>query len=78
MALLGAAGLAIPLAAHIKSTGRIAIDLGGHLQVLFGVKGKRWREDPVWPQRYFNDAWIDMPAAYRPKVIAVCDNGAYR
>jgi len=77
VALIGAGGLAVPLASYVKNMGRIAIDLGGHLQVLFGVLGKRYR-------RWRWDAWesnpwcIDMPAAYRPKEAdEVCDHGAY-
>jgi len=76
VALIAAAGLAVPLAAAVKSMGRIALDMGGHLQVLFGVIGKRWRESPEW-QQYFNEAWIDMPERYRPTRSDVCDNGAY-
>lgn len=77
VALIGAAGLAIPLAAHAKSRGKVAIDLGGHLQIVFGVIGKRWRAWPDWRQRYFNAHWIDMPERYRPDQAGVCDDGAY-
>ena len=68
---------AIPLAAAVKRLGRVAIDLGGHLQVLFGVLGKRWRASPAWMETYVNEQWMDMPARYRPTVTGVCDNGAY-
>jgi hypothetical protein len=77
VALIGASGLAIPVASHVKSMGKIAIDLGGHLQVLFGVIGKRWRSREGWKRDYFNDWWIDMPAVYRPRQTDVCDQGAY-
>jgi hypothetical protein len=77
VALIGAAGLAIPLAARIKALGKVAISLGGHLQVLFGVLGKRWRADQEWQDRYINEHWIDMPARYRPAEDDVCDRGAY-
>jgi hypothetical protein len=76
VALIGAAGLAIPFAARIKALGTV-ISLGGHLQVLFGVLGKRWRDDPEWQDRYINEHWIDMPARYRPAEDDVCDRGAY-
>src|SRR4030067_3251444 len=42
IALIGAAGLAIPIASYIQSMGKIGIDLGGALQFFFGVFGKRW------------------------------------
>jgi len=77
IALIAAAGLAIPIASHVKAMGRVAIDLGGHLQWLFGVIGNRIRERADW-KRYFNEHWIDMPEKYRPKEAAeVCDSGAY-
>ncbi len=77
VALIGAAGYAIPIAAHIRQKGRIAIDLGGHIQVLFGVLGNRWRSSPEWMEAYVNEAWIDMPAQYQPTVADVCDRHAY-
>lgn len=77
IALIAAAGLAVPIASYIKNIGKIAIDLGGHLQVLFGVLGKRWRDWEDWKRSYFNDCWIDMPAECRPKEKDVCDQGAY-
>ena len=78
VALVAAGALGIPLAAHIKRSGRIAISLGGHLQVLFGVLGKRWRNRQSWHERYFNEHWIDMPERYRPKNWeSRTDGGAY-
>ncbi len=66
IALIGAAGLGIPLASHIKRMGKIGLSLGGHLQVLFGVLGKRWKESAEWQTQYVNPAWIEMPSQHRP------------
>lgn len=78
VALIAAGGLANPIAARIKRSGRIGISLGGHLQVLFGVLGQRWRSRESWARRYFNDAWIDMPKRYRPpNWEQLTDGGAY-
>jgi len=78
IALIAAAGLAIPIASHVKNMGKIGFSLGGHLQLIFGVIGKRWRvESPFWPIYCFNERWIDMPAKYKPKETDVCDSGAY-
>ncbi len=77
IALVSAAGLAIPIVSYIKSIGKIGIDLGGHQQILFGVLGKRWRNWQLWQEQLFNEYWIDMPAKYRPKETDVCDRGAY-
>lgn len=79
IALIAAAGLAIPLASYVKNLGKVGIDLGGHLQILFGVLGKRWRSEAFrdWRRLYFNEYWIDMPSKYKPKEEDVCDGGAY-
>ena len=78
VALIAAGALAIPLADYIKSKNKIALSLGGHLQVLFGVKGARWKNDPVWPKQYFTPAWVDMPATYHPSnKDNLTDAGAY-
>lgn len=43
--LIGCGAYGLPLAAHVKRRGKKAIHLGGALQLLFGIKGKRW-ENP--------------------------------
>ncbi len=77
VALIAAAGLAIPLAAAARQMGKVAIDLGGDLQLLFGVIGARWRNRPEWRQKYFNDAWIDVPEKYQPTAADVVDDRSY-
>jgi hypothetical protein len=67
VALIAAGSLGIPIAAAVKRIGRIAISLGGHLQVLFGVHGERWLAEPDWHRDYFNDAWIRMPSEFVPE-----------
>jgi hypothetical protein len=78
VALIAAGALGIPLAAFVKSLGRIGLSLGGHLQVIFGVGGRRWHDDPFYRDHVMNDSWIDLPADYRPRAAAtVSDGGAY-
>jgi len=77
IALIAAAGIAVPLASYIKSIGKIGISLGGHLQILFGVYGKRWEEKKEYQKNYFNENWIKLPNKYKPKQTDVCDDGAY-
>lgn len=45
--LIGCGAYGFNLAAHVKRQGKKAIHLGGALQLLFGIKGKRW-EDPLY------------------------------
>jgi hypothetical protein len=77
IALLGTAGLAVPLASYIKRMGKIVLSLGGDLQVLFGVRGSRWRNLQRWHRDYFNEWWLDMPLKYRPPEADLCDSGAF-
>jgi hypothetical protein len=77
IALIGAGALGIPLANYIKSLGKIGISLGGHLQIIFGVAGARWRRDPEW-QKYINPSWVDVPSSYQPMdKDDLTDQGAY-
>lgn len=78
VALIGASGLGIPLASRIKRLGKIALSIGSDLQILFGVRGKRWRERQSWHTRYFNDYWIDTPSEYFiPEKDVMVEGGAY-
>lgn len=43
--LIGAGAYGFPLAAHVKRSGKKGFQMGGSLQLLFGIKGKRWSKD---------------------------------
>ena len=45
IALIGCGAYGLPLAAYIKRKGKKAVHLGGGVQLLFGILGKRWVED---------------------------------
>jgi hypothetical protein len=78
IALIAAGALGIPLAAFVKSIGRVGLSLGGQLQVIFGIAGKRWRDDQFYAENYINQFWIDMPALYHPQnKESLTDSGAY-
>lgn len=68
IALIGCGAYGFPLAAHAKRTGHHAIHMGGALQLLFGIKGKRW-ENPLFltedGQTY--KELMDNPAWVRPE-----------
>ena len=48
IALIGAGAYGLPLAAHIKRIGHKSVHLGGATQILFGIRGKRWDENPFF------------------------------
>lgn len=67
IALLGCGAYGLPLGAYIKNKGKTAIHIGGALQLLFGIMGKRWAEDYDYKDRFFNEYWTypfdcDTPA----------------
>lgn len=43
--LIGCGAYGFPLAAHVKDMGKKGFHLGGSLQLLFGIKGKRWENE---------------------------------
>lgn len=57
IALIGCGAYGMPLAANLKKAGRQTIHMGGVLQVLFGIKGKRWDTDPFVSALY-NEYWV--------------------
>ena len=78
IAFIGAGALGLPIASYLKSIGKIAISLGGHLQVLFGIGGGRWSKDEFWSTNYINNDWIEMPEKYHPENKSkLSDNSAY-
>lgn len=56
IAIIGAGAYGLPLAAFIKRLGKKAFHLGGATQILFGVLGKRWEDNPDFKD-FFNDEW---------------------
>lgn len=82
--LLGCGAYGFPLAAHIKRQGKQAIHIGGSLQLLFGIKGKRWETDAtLWglPHDHYiklfdNPAWV-RPYEYITEQTKSVENGCY-
>lgn len=88
--LLGCGAYGLPLAAYIKRKGKQAIHLGGGLQLLFGIKGKRWIEqyDEWWNVRpgqrininyrpLFNDSWVFPSDNEKPAGAKKVEDGCY-
>ncbi len=57
VAIIGNGSWGLPIAAHIKARGKIAIHLGGATQLLFGIYGKRW-ENWTEYKSMFNQYWV--------------------
>lgn len=81
--LIGAGAYGFPLAAHVKRTGKKAVHMGGSLQLLFGIRGKRWEapnygsSSKVNYQSLFNDNWIRPNKKEIPKKSNDVEEGCY-
>ncbi len=62
VAIIGAGAYSLPLAAHARRRGRMAVQMSGATQLLFGIKGRRWDNHPQLSKLY-NEAWVrPLPA----------------
>lgn len=79
VSIIGCGAYGFPLAAKLKCAGKKAIHLGGATQILFGIKGKRWEENPAFAyiQKYFNEYWIKPGDDDRPKHADKVEDGCY-
>lgn len=75
-ALIGCGGLGMPIAKALKERGVIAIVLGGAIQVLFGIKGKRWKSHDVI-STFWNDAWVWPSESETPVNAKSIEGGCY-
>jgi hypothetical protein len=73
---VGAGAWSVPLAAHAKRLGKFAIHLGGATQLMFGIKGGRWDDNPRI-NRFFTDAWVRPGPADRPKDAHKVEKACY-
>ena len=76
MPVLGCGAYGMPLGAAIKRAGRQAIHLGGSLQLLFGIRGRRWDALPSF-QPLFNHDWVRPSAEETPQRAEAVDAGCY-
>lgn len=77
IALIGCGAYGMPLAAHCKNKGKKAIHLGGVLQLLFGIRGKRW-EYEGWPHKnLINDYWVRPLEGEKPAAAVNVEEACY-
>lgn len=65
IALLGCGSYAVPLGSKIKEAGKMAVVLGSAIQIMFGIKGKRWDEGSPEVVAMYNDFWIRAGDEYK-------------
>ena len=75
VALIGCGAYGFPLAAHIKKMGKQAVHLGGVLQILFGIKGRRWDESDT--HLMYNENWVYPDRSEIPAGADKVENACY-
>ena len=76
VALLGCGAYGLPLAAAIKAMGRPALQLGGALQLLFGIRGRRWEAMPPF-SALMNEHWVRPLPEETPSGAHLVDGRCY-
>ena len=76
IALIGCGAYGLPLAAHVKRIGKIGIHMGGCLQILFGIKGKRWDNHKIISNLY-NVNWVRPSEEDKPLSYKKVEDGCY-
>ena len=79
--LIGAGAYGFPLAAHVKRMGKKGFHLGGSLQLLFGIRGKRW-DDVNYNSEYnyaslMNKYWTNPAEEDKPVGGDKVEGGCY-
>ncbi|MDP4184317.1 MAG: hypothetical protein Q8862_04035, partial [Bacteroidota bacterium] len=76
--ILGCGAYGFPLAAYVKQIGKKAIHLGGVTQLLFGIKGKRWESETIYPySNLFNEHWIRPGENEKPQNAIIVEGACY-
>jgi hypothetical protein len=76
IALIGCGGLGMIIAGELKRRGVSALVLGGAIQVLFGIKGRRWVNHSVISS-FWNDAWVWPAETEIPRGAVLVEGGCY-
>ena len=76
VALVGTGSSSLAIATHAKRNGRKGIHLGGSLQLLFGIKGRRWDNGEVG-NYFYNENWVRPSQNEVPKKYNLVEGGCY-
>lgn len=76
IALVGCGGLGMVIGGRLRELGVSVILLGGAIQVLFGIKGKRWATHGVI-SKFWNESWVWPAAEEVPKGAELVEGGCY-
>ena len=79
VAIIGCGAYGMPLAGMIKDAGKQAVHMGGVTQILFGIKGKRWEQEPAYTyiKDMMNDSWSYPLETEKPKSSIQIEGNCY-
>jgi hypothetical protein len=79
--LIGAGAYGFPLAAHVKRLGKKGFHMGGSLQLLFGIRGKRWEtgnyKEIFGYHTLINEHWVRPDSNERPVSAEDVEDSCY-
>jgi hypothetical protein len=75
IALIGAGAYGMPLAAYAKRMGKKGVHVGGALQLMFGIIGKRWEDRHIVGMR--PEYWVRPSEEETPCNKEIIENGCY-
>lgn len=76
VAIVGCGAYGFPLCARLKKHGKIAIHMGGATQMMFGVKGSRWENNPDF-KNIINEYFVRPDQHEVPKNAGKVENACY-
>lgn len=76
IAIIGCGAYGMPLAAHVKRSGKMAVHLGGATQLLFGIMGKRWESNNAI-MAMLNQHWTRPSTCETPCNFDRVEGGTY-
>ena len=76
VAIIGCGPFGFHLAGEVKRMGKQAVVLGGAVQILFGIKGKRWDDIPEISTMY-NEHWTRPDEKKAPAGAQILDKKCY-
>ena len=76
VALIGCGGLGMIVGCELRKKGISCILLGGAIQVLFGIRGSRWKSHDII-SKFWNDAWVSPSKAESPNGAFLVEGGCY-
>jgi ketopantoate reductase len=76
VAIIGCGGLGMIIGGRLRKLGISSILLGGAIQVLFGIRGNRWKNHDII-SKFWNDAWRSPCSSEIPNGAQLVEGGCY-